>query len=406
MSPGRKRGVKGDRTPIGKILEKQLAKARNEDVGNFPRIYFPLNVGEESEERAGKRQGDDDDDDNNNISEYKSVTRPRPEASQRPLGPGDGPDPAVRRPAGRFARPWAPRGSRASDGGPRAAACREPGPRGAQRPLPGAPSRSAGPRRRREQQSPVGGPALEGTRDPLFPAERAVSRSRPGSPGGIAHNLTTSREDQQTKAFSPLSKDVAPTEAKPRRPWAAGWRPRPGAEKSKKREHSHLNACPAGAGLSENSDEPGAWAPVACSLALRSQARAWHNYEVTLPPSEVRDLKPWALGEAGGLQDLSRGAPGEGCPLAVSCASVCGQLWGSSDPQPEPPGLSWRPENQGSSVVRPYYARRQAKCLFFPHLVLTRALEEPALCLVSPALHKWKLRPREFKQPEVLFIYS
>ena len=49
-------GVKGDRTPIGKILEKQLAKARNEDVGNFSQIYFPLNVGEESEEHAGERQ--------------------------------------------------------------------------------------------------------------------------------------------------------------------------------------------------------------------------------------------------------------------------------------------------------------------------------------------------------------
>lgn len=49
-------GVKGDWTPVGKIPEEQLAETRNEDVGNFSRIYFPLNGGEESEQHAGDRQ--------------------------------------------------------------------------------------------------------------------------------------------------------------------------------------------------------------------------------------------------------------------------------------------------------------------------------------------------------------
>lgn len=49
-------GGKGNWTPVGKIPEEQLAKTRNEDVGNFSGIYFPLNVGEESEQRAGESQ--------------------------------------------------------------------------------------------------------------------------------------------------------------------------------------------------------------------------------------------------------------------------------------------------------------------------------------------------------------
>lgn len=49
-------GVKGDWTPVGKIPEEQLAETKNEDMGNFSLIYFPLNVGEESEQHAGDRQ--------------------------------------------------------------------------------------------------------------------------------------------------------------------------------------------------------------------------------------------------------------------------------------------------------------------------------------------------------------